>query len=151
MPKNEFLDDEYMNLSIPLLEVYEQFQSAADAEHLISVLKSNNIVYEVEVTQQIIEPAMERDGHLPKVIVKLPLADFELANQLVEEDILRNILEGKVNIRYHFLQDYTTEKLLEVFCKPEGWSIGAKVIARHILKLRGIEFNHLQIGELRVE
>lgn len=132
------MNDENANPGIPKLEVYDQFYTTADAEHLISLLQSNNILHEVEVPKQIMDTVMGGDGHGPKVFVKLPLADFELVNQLREDSILLNIQEGKVVIKYHYLHDNTNEELLEVLRKPDVWSFGTRVIARHLLGLRGV-------------
>lgn len=151
MPNTEILDEGFANPNLSALEVYDQFHTAADAKHLISVLKSNGIFHEVEVPKQIMDSLMGGDAHSPKVFVKLPLQDFELVNQLVEADMLRLIQEGKVNLKKHFLQEYSNEELLEVLRKSDEWSIDTTVIARHFLQVRGIELNQEQIKALREE
>lgn len=146
MPKKEILDHNLDNLQ---METYQEFHSAADAKPLISILKSNRIVHEVEVPKQIMDNVMGGNPLSPTVFIKLRLEDFKRVNKLLEDDMFRLIQEGKVDLQAHFLYEAPEEELIDVLRKPDEWSIDTVVIARHLLQLRGVELSPEQIEQLR--
>jgi hypothetical protein len=148
MPKKEILDHNLDNFQ---METYQEFHSAADAKPLISILKSNGVVHEVEVPKQIMDNVMGGNPLSPTVFIKLRLEDFKRVNKLVEDDMLRLIQDGKVDLKAHFLQEAPDEELIDVLRKPDEWSIDTVVIARHLLHLRGVELSQEHIEALQQE
>lgn len=131
------------------METYQEFHSSEDAKPLITILKSNKIVHEVEVPKQIMDNVMGGDPLAPTVFIKLRLEDFKRVNQLVEDDIRKLIQEGKVDLQAHFLFEASEEELMDVLRKPDEWSIDTVVIAQQLLQLRGVELSPQQIEALK--
>ncbi len=150
MLKHEILDNQFAENT---LAVYDRFLALDDARFLISLLESNHIQHEVENPKQIMDTVLGGDGnnYIPKIFVKVPLKDFERVNRLVEEEMGRLIQVGKINLKDHFLSDYTDEELLDVVRKPDEWSYDTTVIARHLLESRGVELKQEQIKAMQEE
>ncbi|MBC7775064.1 MAG: hypothetical protein H7246_06455 [Phycisphaerae bacterium] len=148
MPKNEILDDGFAN---PTLEVYDKFHNPADAKPLISLLKSNGILHEVEVPKQLTDTLIvgEAIAFAPKVFVKLRPHDFQRVNKLVEEDMLRLIEEGKIDLKQHFLYEFTNAELWDVIGKPDEWNYDTMVIAKYLLESRGVEVSTAQLDFMK--
>ncbi len=148
MPKNEILDNGFAN---PTLEVYDKFHTAADAKPLISLLKSNDILHEVEVPKQLTDTLIvgEAIAFVPKVFVKLRPQDFQHVNRLVEEDMLRLIQEGKIDLKQHFLFEFSNAELWDVIGKPDEWNFDTMVIAKYLLESRGVEVSTAQLDFMK--
>lgn len=146
MNTSNILDEELANTRF---EVYDQFHNQKDAKPLLTLLKSNNIPYEVETPKQLIDTVLGGEAPMPKVFVKIALQNFQRLNKLVEEETLRLIQDGKISLKKHFLNEYSNDELLEVLSKPDEWNFDTTVIAKHLLLSRGIELNDRQIKELR--
>lgn len=140
------LDDEF---KASQFEVYDRFHNLADSKYLISLLQSNHIRFELEKPKQLVDAVIGGDAPIPKVFVKISSRDFQRVNKLIEEDTLRLIQENKLNLKGHFLHDFTDAELLDVLRKPDEWNFDTTVIARHLLQSRGVEFSEQQIDEMK--
>jgi hypothetical protein len=146
--KQTILDDE---LKSSKFEVYDKFPAQEDARYLVSLLKKHNILFEVEKPKQLVDTAIGGDAPIPKVFVKIFPQDFKRVNKLIEDDTLRLIEEGKMDIKGHFLHDFTDEELLDVLRKPDEWNFDTTAIARYLLKSRGVEFSEQQMNEIKAK
>lgn len=146
MNHHNILDDERTS---DHFEVYDQFHNQKDAKPLIELLKSNKIPYEVEVPKQLMDTVLGGEAHTPKVFVKIYPHDFQRVNHLVETDMLRLIREEKINLKNHFLSEYSDEELMDVLSKPDEWNFDTTIIARHLLQSRGVEITEQQIKGLQ--
>jgi len=142
------LDDNFAHTTF---EVYEKFHSDADAKPLIALLKSNRILHEVEVPKQLVDTIIvgEAMAFAPKVFVKLRPQDFQRVNQLMEEDMLRLIQEGKIDLKQHFLYEFTNTELWDVIGKPDEWNFDTMVIAKYLLESRGVEVSAAQLNFMK--
>lgn len=146
MNTSNILDNEFTNTQFA---VYDQFHSQKDAKSLIALLKSNNIPHEVEVPRQLVDTVLGGEAHAPKVFVKVYPHDFQRVNHLVESDMLRLIHDGKIDLKKHFLYDYTDDELIDVLSKPDEWNFDTTIIAKHLLQSRGIELDAQKIKGLQ--
>lgn len=148
MANNEVLDDDFAR---PTFEVYRTFYTESDAKHLISVLQSSNIPHQIERPKPLMDAVMGGDPHSPKIFVRVRKEDFKRLNQMVEEDMLQLMTQFEGELDDHFLQEYTDEELMEVLRKPESWSMDVVVVARQLLKKRGLEVSTEAMQRMRAE
>lgn len=150
MAKNEILDEDFAKSSF---EIYDKFQTAENAKPLIALLKSNDIQHKVEEPKQIEDPLFIGDTNLfrPKVFVKLRPQDFQRVNQLIETDMLQQIQAGAIDLKQHFLYEFTNEELWDVIRKPDEWNFDTGVIARYLLESRGVEVSTAQVNFMQEE
>jgi hypothetical protein len=131
------------------LELYDRFADEAAAQYLIALLKKHRVPYEVEKPRQLMDAIIIGESQSPKVFVKIFAEDFQRVNQLIETDTLNMIEAGKLDIKGHFLQDFSDDELKDVMRKPDEWNFDTTVIARHLLQQRGIEYTPDQIEEMQ--
>jgi hypothetical protein len=130
-------------------ELYDKFSDEASARYLVELLKKHRIPYEVEKPKQLMDAIIVGESLNPKVFVNIYPEDFQRVNQLIEDDTLAMIETGKIDLKGHYLQDFSDEELKDVMCKPDEWNFDTTVIARYLLQQRGREYTSEQWAEMR--
>jgi hypothetical protein len=59
------------------------------------------------------------------------------------------IQEGKIDLKQHFLYEYTNAELWDVMSKPDEWNFDAVVIAKYLLESRGVEVSTAQLDFMK--
>lgn len=127
-------------------ETYKTFASQEQADEYIDLLKKHDIPYSAESSEQILTSAIVgSSGMLPKVVLKLYPSDFKNLDALIEQQIMAF---GSVPEDY-YLKELDNDELEEVLEKHDEWSIQDVIMAKLILRERGIEVNEDEIQELR--
>jgi tetratricopeptide (TPR) repeat protein len=123
---------------------YQKFTSKAQMDDLVAVLDSKNIPYQVNQSKSI--DTVYTNTDLGKgITVYLRREDFEKANQAYEEAVLGNI--EHIDPDYYLFQ-FEEEELLEIVHKPDEWGAFDRVLAKRILRERGVEITDEMADEL---
>ena len=126
---------------------FQKFTSKEAASDLIQLLQDNNIEYEIVDNSFSVDLTFGGDRQSEKEI-KLQQSDFLKVNQLLDknaEDNIKNI------DRDHYLFEFNNEELTEIIQKPDEWSKEDYLIAKNILKTKGINLSEDKLEELKQE
>lgn len=128
------------------LQFYKHIELDTDLKEIESVLKANNMQYEVSSAGPIIDSVIVGNGMFAKYTLKLMPSDFEKANAL-----LKQLTEEKsIQIEdYKHLTALTNDELLEILAKPEEWSLESESVAKKILQSRDYTVTDTALQQLR--
>lgn len=116
--------------------VFEKSNDQGTVLALANLLEQNNIKYILE-DSTINMPFVNTD--LAKIfIIKLKKDDFAKVESLQKEIALAEIEAVNKN---HYLFDFSEEELIEIIKKPDEWNAFDILLAKKILKDRGIEIS----------
>lgn len=125
---------------------FKRFNDKAAALALAETFRENGIVYGLEDVSENFDVSFANNEINKDFRIKLKPADFERADnlllQLAEKD-LENIDPG------YYIFDFSDEELKEIVEKQDEWSSLDFLLAKKILKERGIEVNVGQIQMLK--
>ena len=124
------------------LSVFKTFYSAEDANALGDLLKKNGIKTEVGSLRIILDKAIIGDILQGEVYVKIPGPDFEKANSIINEQIEQNLA---VVEKDYYLYEFSNEELQEILDKADEWSNQDVIIAKSVLKERGLSPTEEQV------
>jgi len=128
-------------------EFFKSFHREEDAIPYAELLKDNNIPFRFDLTNTIIDQAIVGSPIFPKYTIKILSEDFKRVYQIIEKEILRNA----PNLPEHYLNELSDHQLLDLLKKPDETSIEDNVIAKEILKQRGIPVSTDYINEIKKE
>jgi hypothetical protein len=128
------------------LKFYKDFISVEEAKDFIKLLNVHDIPYSVDVPETIIDQTIVGTGLLPKAIIKLLPEDFKKVNTILE-----NQLAGAVyaDVKDHYLNQFEDQELQEIFEKPDEWSLEDAIVAKIILRERGLTITDERVQQLR--
>lgn len=125
---------------------FQRFNDKAAALALAETFRENGIVYGLEDVSENFDVSFANNEINKDFRIKLKPADFERADnlllQLAEKD-LENIDPG------YYIFNFSDEELKEIVEKQDEWSSLDFLLAKKILKERGIEVNVGQIQMLK--
>lgn len=125
---------------------FKRFNDKAAALALAETFRENGIVCGLEDVSENFDVSFANNEINKDFRIKLKPADFERADnlllQLAEKD-LENIDSG------YYIFDFSDEELKEIIEKQDEWSSLDFLLAKKILKERGIEVNVGQIQMLK--
>jgi hypothetical protein len=126
---------------------YREFVNKAQADDFAALLDRWRIPYQIN------QPEPERHAypkpeHDKAVSIYLRRRDFKRANRVYEEAVL-DIIEH-INPDYYLFQ-FNTEELLEIVHKPDEWGAFDRILAKRILRERGVKITDEMADELYQE
>lgn len=127
---------------------YRKFNDPALAGQLADTLKQHAINYLIEQDKLSFNPTFYNDAAESEYLVKIAPNDFERVNKLlndVEADQLNDIDPD------HYLFKFSNEELTDLIAKRDEWSSYDYLLARKILKDRGVEVNEEQLSQMEAE
>lgn len=148
---NKILDSDMLersNLKKKDFKFYKSFHNVEEAREFAKILDDKEILYLAESTETILDESIVGTGMLPKVVIKLLPKDFKKVNAFIAYEI------GELDftdIQDHYLNHLDDEELLEIFEKPDEWSVEDANVAKIITRHRGIEPSKEKIKALRTQ
>lgn len=125
---------------------FRNFLNEDEAAQFSELLDANNVPYLLETTGTLIDKVIVGDGLVPKAILKIHPDDFKKVNKIISEDIEKLT---PAELREHYLSQLNNQELLDIFNRPDEWTIEDINIARLILKYRGVNISTEEIESLR--
>ncbi|MFT4760356.1 MAG: hypothetical protein ACI9XO_003053 [Paraglaciecola sp.] len=125
---------------------YKSFHNVEEAKEFAKILDSKSILYLAESTDTILDKSIVGTGMLPKVIIKILAKDFKKVNGFIAYQIAEL---DYADVADHYLNQLDNGELLEIFAKPDEWSIEDANVAKLIVRQRGIEISKEEISDLR--
>lgn len=142
------LDDHLLgNFKEEDFEFYKSFHRQEDAMPYVELLKENDVPFRLEGTDVLITEAIVGTPIFPKIILKILTEDFKKVNGIIE----KAILENGPDLFEHYLNDSTDRELLELLKKPDESTIEEIIIAKEILKSRGIPIDPSALEDMKQE
>ncbi|RFZ92500.1 hypothetical protein D0C36_13820 [Mucilaginibacter conchicola] len=124
---------------------YRKFNDPALAGQLAETLSQHKIDYLVEQDKLSFNPTFYNDAAETEYLVKLKPADFERVNTLlndIEADQLNDVDPD------HYLFKFSNEELTDLIAKRDEWSSYDYLLAKKILKDRGVELDEERLSQM---
>jgi hypothetical protein len=125
---------------------YKSFYSETDAIELSMLLNENKIENKVERIKPLVDPLIGGDDLGKEFCVKIKSNDFKNANDLLDHLISKNI--SAIDKDY-YLFSFTDTELREIINKPDEWNNQDVLLARKLLKDRGVEITDNEFAEIK--
>ena len=125
---------------------FKKFIDPAPANDLAALLGEHGFEYDVEENMPPPVGIMPAVGFTKEYLVKLRQADFEKAQELMEQVSDQETDNAKAG---HYLFDFTDAELMDIVAKPDEWNDYDVVLAKKILKKRGKELKKEQIQAIK--
>ena len=128
------------------LAAYQQFFSEEEAQHIIALLKEQGIEYTFQLSRNKIDNIIAGETYNEKYELQIPVDQFERVTALVLANTKIDLAELEND---HYLLSFTEEELLNVIKNPDEWGTQDYMIARELLKQKGIVYSEEKLKELR--
>lgn len=126
---------------------YRSYDDIETAQNLLlHILEHNNIPYEIEYTKSEMEFYIGKVSWVHRVVVKIPIPSFEIANALTESDAKFITIP-----KNHYLASFTDRELMDVIKNPDEWGMNNYNIALKIMEGRGKKFSQEELAGLKNE
>jgi hypothetical protein len=115
---------------------FQVFASAEAAQPLLAALERQGIatLTAFDTGQVAFDPSFANNKLTSKFTVKLALADFEQASQVLADLDKDALSQANPN---HYLFNFTDEELFDLLIKPDEWSSFDVALASQLLRQRG--------------
>ncbi len=125
---------------------YKSFHNLDEAKSFIQILKDYDIPYTADSSETIIDEVIVGSGLFPKAIVKIHPANFKIVNSIIENQLNKLKIDDVID---HYLNQLDDEELIDIFEKPDEWSVEDQHIAQIILEGRGTTVSDEEILKMR--
>lgn len=126
---------------------FQTFGTIEEANALLTLLEEYNIEFETSDESPTVTTGLEFHDPLSNhFVVKLKQEDFEKVSDLIVENTENQIKEIPTD---YYLHEFSTNELKEVILKQDEWSELDFIIAKKILKERGIELSSQDLDEMK--
>jgi len=125
---------------------FQKFNSVEEAEELISTLKENGVIVQVEDASPPVDITFSGNTLQNEIRIKIMQSDFETANQILEKQAEQLADEFSED---HYLYEFTDDELIEIIEKPDEWCKEDYLLSQKILNDRGQEISREKVEELR--
>jgi hypothetical protein len=129
------------------LLTFQSFQTAAEAESLVRLLREHHIYCELGKSRPVLDKVLIGEHYENFFYVKIQGKDFTHANTILESMIRRNL---EVLPADYYLYSFNTEELQQIIAAPDEWSRQDYVLAMDLLE-RKRSLTDTQIETLRKE
>jgi hypothetical protein len=142
------LEDEVRSWASSDFRDFQTFASAEAAQPLLNRLARQGIMARTTFDngQLAFDPSFANNQLTSKFIVKLHLADFERASQLLADMNEHAISQADPT---HYLFAFTDEELFDLLVKPDEWSSFDVALASQLLRQRGRDISSDTLKLLR--
>ncbi|MGP8215049.1 MAG: hypothetical protein ACLQQ4_05755 [Bacteroidia bacterium] len=128
--------------------VYRKFFSIVEAEPLLEFLKEKGIDYRVNNYNSNIGSTFASTNNPNQVEVKLLPAQFEVADNLLEQDVEDTINSLPAD---YYLFSFSENELMEILRKPDEWTPEDYILAQQLLKKRGKIIHQESLHAMKME
>ncbi|MEO6520720.1 MAG: hypothetical protein ABIN91_03520 [Mucilaginibacter sp.] len=133
----------------PTLLTFRRYNDVALSAQLVSILEKNDITYELNESPMVFSASMAFNEENDKeFVVKILPEDFEQVEKLIAEDDAQHI--DDVDSDY-YLFAFSDDELLDVVAKYDEWNAFDVVLARKLLKERGVKIDEEKLKTERIE
>jgi hypothetical protein len=126
-------------------EVFRSFYVEDDAQELATILRGRGIEVRIENTKPRIDKIIIGHSPEPNTHLKIKSTDFEKANQIIDEFILKNLEDIDKD---YYLNSFSTEELVDVLRKPDEWNNQDVILARKLLEERKYSVTETELEKL---
>jgi hypothetical protein len=130
------------------LLTFRRYNDVALSAQLVSILEKNDITYELMESPMVFNASMVFNEDDKEFVVKLMPGDFDRVEKLITEDDAQHI--DDVDSDY-YLFAFSDDELLDVVAKYDEWNAFDVVLARKLLKERGVKIDEEKLKTERIE
>jgi hypothetical protein len=127
---------------------YKDFATQDDATAFVQLLKINGIKHQVKKQTTLVDSAIIGSPMVPAYWVEIPRSDFRQVNTILEKEA-ELLTPG--DLSSHYLNELTNEELLDIVNKSESWSPDAFIVAKSLLKQRGVQLSETILQTQRIQ
>jgi hypothetical protein len=142
------LDENLFEYSSADFAKYKDFATEEDTTAFVQLLNTNGIPYQVKKQTTLVDSAIIGSPMLPTYWIEIPRSDFKLVNALLEKEAE---LLTPADLSAHYLNQLSNEELLDIVNKSESWSPDAFIVAKALLKLRGVQLSETNLQTQRIQ
>lgn len=141
------MKDDLLNFEKELVE-FRKFNDPSISADMTKLLEQHSIYFETEDTKKYFDVSFANDPLQQDIIIKIRQEDFATA-----QSILLKYYEDKTDDidKDYYLYEFSNEELTEILNKPDEWGPLDYVLARKILKERGITYNNETLEAFKKE
>ena len=121
------------------LASYREYFNEEEAKEFVQLLRDADLPFSLDRVQTLLDKSIVGDAMLPKVVLKVRPEDFKRVNQLIEAEL--NAIDAST-LDEHYLNELDNEELIDILRNRESWTTEAIVVARKLLKRRGVAVNY---------
>lgn len=136
--------------AVSTFETYQTYASVEQAKEVITLLKKARIPYSLEKPILQIDPLITGSIMLPAAVLRIPGTCFTQVNEMLEAKATAEMETGNDDNTY-YLYEYSDKELLEVVANIDEWHMNDVILAKVILKNRGISLSENEINTLRAK
>lgn len=126
---------------------YRTFYDQKLADELISILKENDVEYEVSELNPSLDSSFRGSNPLEReIIVKVKQGDFEKINGIWDNDLFVDLAAVDKD---HYIFQFTSEELFDILARPDEWGKLDYKLSIALLKERGKNIDHELIESLK--
>lgn len=116
--------------------LFQTYATAEDAQPLLAALAAHYIEVRTKADdgKLAVDATFANNERVATFLVKLQLADFERARQLLDELNQAAVTQADPD---HYLHGFSDGELFDVLTRPDEWSSFDVALARHLLLQRG--------------
>ena len=149
---DEILDDDFFerpkNEDLKKFKFYRGFHNMEEAREFAALLESHQVPYHAKKSQLIIDSVIVGTGLMPKVTIEIKPEDFPKVNAIIEDQISA---VDFADVEDHYLNQMEDEELMEIFEKPDEWTVEDVNIAKIIARERGVRVSDSEIQNARAK
>lgn len=127
---------------------YRTFTDPEEAEVIVSILGKHGVPYRIDRARAPVDLTFSSDMTHERLIVCIPADLFVEADKALESTVPE---EQDESFGEHYLNDFSSEELLDLLHKAHEWSPGDVVIARRLLARRGVDADDESIAAKQQE
>ncbi len=128
------------------LEFYRDFFRLDELRAFTQLLYEHDIPFSAEKPEVLIDANIVGTGMLPSYILRLFPEDFPKANALLAEQMAG--LDAS-QLQEHYLNQMDNAELLRIIDQPDAWSVEDGVVAKLLLRHRGVHLSDAEIQASR--
>lgn len=115
---------------------YRTFTDPEEAEVIVSIIGKAGIPYRIDRARAPVDLTFSSDMAHERIILCIPADLFVEADKALASSVAE---EPESSFGEHYLNDFSSEELIELLHKAHEWSPGDVVIARRLLAKRGVD------------
>lgn len=119
--------------------IYDRFSELATFEHFTNLLQQHNIPFETENNAPSLDNTFGRNDFAVYYFVKILKVDFPKVDKIQKDDALQTIHQLGED---YYLYDFSNDELLEIVQNKDEWSTLDFVMAKKLLKDKGVMNSH---------
>jgi len=114
--------------------IYQTFSNIQEASHLIDLLETNQIPFEIDDSAMLFDIAAKNINPIEDgIIIKIRAIDVEKVDEINSENTKTDSFDD------HYLYSFSDNDIMDIIINPEGWTEEEVTLAKEIAKQRDLK------------